>query len=95
MGILVGYIVSVAAVFKYRRFKNQSIEFASFAAVGIVGLAINATAMSFGVGYLGEHYLAAKCGAACLTFAWNFTARRQLLFVSRSATVIAAMYGLE
>lgn len=80
-GILVAYILSVTAVFKYRRLKNQPIEFASFAAVGIVGLAINAAAMSFGVGYLGEHYLTAKCGAACLTCVWNFTARRQLLFV--------------
>ena len=86
-GILLGYILSVTAVFKYRRLKNQPIEFASFAAVGIVGLAINAAAMSIGVGYLGEHYLAAKCGAACLTFVWNFAARRQLLFVdSRSAS---------
>jgi putative flippase GtrA len=86
-GILVGYIFSVTAVFQYRRLKNQPIEFASFAAVGIVGLAINAAAMSFGVGYLGEHYLAAKCGAACLTFVWNFTARRHLLFVpSRAAS---------
>jgi putative flippase GtrA len=86
-GILVGYVLSVTAVFKYRRLKNQPVEFASFAAIGIVGLAINAVAMSFGVGYLGEHYLAAKCGAACLTFVWNFTARRQLLFVpSRAAS---------
>jgi putative flippase GtrA len=80
-GVIVGYILSVTAVFRYRRLKNQPIEFASFAAVGIVGLAINAAAMYFGVGYLGEHYLAAKCSAACLTFGWNFLARRQLLFV--------------
>jgi putative flippase GtrA len=86
-GVLVGYILSITAVFKYRRLKSQSIEFASFAAVGIVGLAVNAAAMSFGVGYLGEHYLTAKCGASCLTFAWNFAARRQLLFVpSRAAS---------
>ena len=83
MGILVGYILCVTKVFKYRRFKNQPIELASFATVGIVGLAINTAAMSFGVSHLGEHYLTAKCGAACLTFAWNFAARRQLLFVSR------------
>jgi putative flippase GtrA len=85
-GILAGYFVSVTAVFKYRRLKNQRIEFASFAAIGIVGLAINATAMAFGVGHLGEHYLVAKCGAACLTFVWNFVARRQLLFVPSRAT---------
>ena len=86
-GILVGYTLSVTAVFRFRRLKNQPIEFATFAAIGIVGLAINAAAMSFGVDYLGAHYLAAKCGAACLTFMWNFAARRQLLFVpSRAAS---------
>ena len=84
-GILVGYILSVTAVFKYRRLTNQPVEFTSFAAIGIVGLAINAAAMSFGVGYLEEHYLAAKFGAACLTFVWNFAARRQLLFAPRRA----------
>ena len=84
-GIMAGYILSVAAVFTYRRLRNQPIEFASFAAIGIVGLAINAVAMSFGVGYFGEYYLEAKCGAACLTLAWNFAARRQLLFDPSSA----------
>lgn len=42
-------------------------------------------AMCFGGGYLGEHYLAANCGAACLTSVWNFVARRQLLFVPSRA----------
>ena len=86
-GILIGYILSVTAVFKHRRLKNQPTEFPSFAAVGIVGLAINAAAMWFGVGCLGERCLTAKYGAACLTFVWNFAARRQLLFVpSRAAS---------
>ena len=85
VGVFVGYILSVTAVFKHRRLKNPPIEFGSFAAIGIVGLAINAAAISFGVGYMGEHYLVAKCRAACLTFVWNFAARRQLLFVPRRA----------
>jgi putative flippase GtrA len=80
-GVLVGYFLSITTVFKCRRVKNQPLEFGSFAVIGIVGLAINAAALSFGVGYLGSHYLVAKCGAACLTFVWNFAARRQLLFV--------------
>lgn len=85
-GTLVGYILSITAVFKHRRLKSQPIEFASFVAVGIVGLAINPAAISFGADYLGEHYLTGKCGAACLTFVCNFAARRQLLFVhSRTA----------
>lgn len=83
VGTLAGYLLSITVVFRYRRLRNQPIEFASFAAIGMVGLAINTAANGIGVGYLGLHYLVAKCGAACLTFTWNFAARRQLLFVPR------------
>jgi putative flippase GtrA len=82
-GLLVGYALSVTLVFKYRRLRNRRLEFASFAAIGAGGLAINAAAISLAVKYLGLHYLIAKCGAAGFTFAWNFLARRQLLFVQR------------
>lgn len=83
VGLLVGYVLSIAMVFKYRRLRDQRIEFASFAGIGVVGLAINAAVISFGVKILGVHYLIAKCGAAGFTFVWNFAARRQLLFVRR------------
>jgi putative flippase GtrA len=83
VGLLLGYALSVALVFKYRRLKDRRLEFASFAAIGLVGVAINAAAMAFGVKYLGLHYLVAKIGASGFTFLWNFTARRQLLFVRR------------
>jgi putative flippase GtrA len=82
-GLLIGYALSVTLVFKYRRLKDQRLEFASFAAIGAVGVAINAAAMYFGVNYLGLNYLIAKCGAAGFTFIWNFVARRQFLFVPR------------
>jgi putative flippase GtrA len=83
VGLLLGYALSITLVFKYRRLQDVRIEFASFTAIGVVGLAINAAAISFGVRIAGLHYLVAKCGAAGLTFVWNFVARRQLLFVRR------------
>jgi putative flippase GtrA len=83
VGLLVGYALSVTVVFKYRRLEDRRLEFASFAAIGAGGVAINAAAMSFAVKYLGLHYLIAKCSAAGFTFLWNFAARRQLLFVQR------------
>jgi putative flippase GtrA len=83
VGLLVAYLLSVTLVFKYRRLDDPRIEFASFAGVGVVGVAINAAAMTFGVKILGVHYLIAKCGAASFTFVWNFVARRQYLFVRR------------
>jgi putative flippase GtrA len=83
IGLFVGYVLSVTFVFKYRRLTDQRIEFASFAAIGVVGLALNAAVIYFGVTVLDVHYLIAKCGTAGCTFVWNFTARRQLLFVRR------------
>jgi putative flippase GtrA len=81
VGLLVGYVLSVTLVFNYRRLQDARIEFASFATIGVIGVAINAAAMAFGVRILGVHYLLAKCGAAGFTFVWNFLARRQFLFV--------------
>jgi len=83
VGLLVGYVLSVTLVVKYRRLNDKRIDLASFAGIGVIGLAINAAVISFGVKILGVHYLIAKCGAASFTFAWNFVARRQLLFVRR------------
>jgi len=85
VGLLIGYVLSVRLVFKYRRLKDPRVEFASFAGIGAVGIAINAAAMTLGVKVFGVHYLIAKCGAAGFTFVWNFVARRQFLFAQRGA----------
>jgi putative flippase GtrA len=84
-GLLVVYGLSLSLVFKYRRLEDPRIEFATFACIGMVGLVINATIISFGVTFLGLPYLLAKSGAAGFTYIWNFAARRQLLFVQRHA----------
>jgi putative flippase GtrA len=84
-GLTITYLLSVRLVFKHRRLSNPRIEFANFAAIGGVGLGINAVVMALAVRYLGARYLMAKCVAAIFTFIWNFVSRRQLLFVqSRS-----------
>jgi putative flippase GtrA len=85
VGLLVAYVPSVTLVFKYRRLQDPRVEFASFAGIGVVGVAINAAVMTLGVKVFGVHYLIAKCGAAVFTFVWNFVARRQVLFARRRA----------
>ena len=84
-GIVVGYLLSIGMVFNYRRLESQRIEFLSFTAIGGVGLVINATVIYLAVKYFGVYYLIAKCVAAGFTFAFNFIARRQMLFVRRPA----------
>ena len=85
VGLLVAYALSVKLVFRHRRLRDRRLEFASFASIGAVGVAINAAVISFGVKYLGLHYVIAKCGSAGFTFLLNFLARRQFLFVPRRA----------
>jgi putative flippase GtrA len=82
-GLIVGYTLSITLVFRHRRLKDPRLEFASFAAIGTIGLAVNAAVIAFLVTYLGVNYLLAKCVAAGFTFVWGFVARRQFLFVPR------------
>jgi len=85
-GALVAYALSLRFVFHQHRLADQRVEFLSFVAIGMVGIAVNAAVISLAVRYFGLHYLLAKCVAAGFTFCCNFIARRQLLFV-RHATV--------
>jgi len=84
-GAVVAYQLSTMIAFKQHRLTNRKTEFASFVAIGGVGLLLNGAVIFIGVNLLGLHYLIAKCVAAGFTFTSNFIARRQILFVRRTA----------
>lgn len=84
-GAVVAYELSVNLAFKQHRLQDRRAELVSFVAIGAAGLVINAAVIFVMVRYVGLHYLIAKCVAAGFTFICNFTARRQILFVRRSA----------
>jgi putative flippase GtrA len=84
-GVAVAYAFSVTLVFKQRRLTDRRAEFLSFAAIGVIGLAINAAIIFLAVKFFGLHYLIAKCIAAGFTFVCNFVSRRQFLFVQRAS----------
>jgi putative flippase GtrA len=84
-GAPVAYVLSVKFAFEEHRLRDRRAEFAGFVALGSVGIAVNAGVMSVAARYFRLHYLIAKGIAAGLTFACNFFARRQLLFVRSSA----------
>jgi putative flippase GtrA len=84
IGAVVAYQLSIAIAFKHHRLSSRKTEFASFVAIGGVGLLVNTVGIFVGVNFLGLHYLIAKCVAAGFTFMCNFIARRQLLFIRRA-----------
>jgi putative flippase GtrA len=86
-GASVAYLLSVKLAFHHHRLRSQAAEFASFIAIGIPGLAINAAVIYGAVEYFAQSYLMAKSMAACVTFGCNFITRRQVLFSKRRATV--------
>jgi putative flippase GtrA len=84
-GTVVAYALSVRLVFQHRRLQDRRAEFASFAAIGTAGLAVNAAVIFVAVKYWGLYYLAAKGIAAGFTLVCNFITRRQLLFTRHAA----------
>lgn len=84
-GTVVVYWLSIRHVFDYRRLADWRREFSIFAALGLVGLAVNLAAMFVLVSGVGMHFLLGKVGAASCTFAVNFLLRRWALFTPRTA----------
>lgn len=84
-GLLVNYLLSVTWVFKERRLENRWIEAAGFAAVGVLGLALNEGLMALFVEGFGLAYAVAKIPATGIGFVFNYGLRRILLFTRRPA----------
>ena len=81
-GVTTVYILSVMFVFKTRAVKNKTMEFALFAAVGIVGLGLNQVFLWFFTERLHCYYLYSKVLATIIVFLWNFFSRKFFLFRS-------------
>ena len=79
-GLLVNYIISCLWVFNGSKFKNRLVEFLFFAAIGVVGLALNDTLIWLFTDCIGTHYLFSKIVAAAMVYLWNFFARKYLVF---------------
>lgn len=80
VGLLVIYVLSTHWVFAARTSASPWREFALFALIGIVGLGINELVLWVLTGWFGLFYLSSKAASIVLVFAWNFAARKRLLF---------------
>lgn len=82
-GALVAYLLSIHWAFRERAFaRAPAIEFLSFVAIGIAGLGITQAVLWLGVTELGWVPELVKLSAAGVTFAFNYIARKSLLFAT-------------
>ncbi len=79
-GVFINYILCTTWVFRKRTQENRLFEFLIFLSIGLIGLAINETAMWFLTERIHFHYLLSKTDSVAIVFFWNFFARRVALF---------------
>lgn len=82
-GLIIIYVLSIFWVFEKRVVRSVLREFTVFCVIGIVGLGINEAILWFMTGVLGVLYLAGKFASIIIVFAWNFGARKFMLFSRR------------
>ena len=82
LGLACNYLLSTHFVFGESRIRSAWAEFAAFAIIGIVGLALNELILYICQDLLGIHYMLGKLVSTVIVFFWNFLARRFLLFKS-------------
>ena len=89
---LVNYVLSTFWIFKNSKIKNRLAEFVAFAAVGVVGLGINAAIIWLFKDILAsklifgtllpqdKYYLVGKLVSTVIVFIWNFAGRKFIIF---------------
>ncbi len=84
LGLALIYFLSVRWVFRERRLGDARVEFAVFAAIGLIGLLLNQLIIWLGVEKAGLAYETAKLVSAALVFGFNFGSRKLALFTRYS-----------
>ena len=79
-GLATAYFISVRWAFRTRRLGNARIEFAVFAAIGVLGLLLTESLLWLQIDVLAFGPLPAKLAASCGVFLFNFGARKFILF---------------
>ena len=80
IGLTVNYLLSNLFVFSTHRLSQRWLEFAIFAAIGVVGLGLNEVIMYCASELIGLHYMVSKLLSTAIVFFWNFFARKLTLF---------------
>ena len=83
-GMLLVYVTSISFIFDERRLTSTSLELTGFVAIGVAGLVLNGLLLWAITSGTPLGYQLAKLPTAGIVFLFNYVARRNLLFSSRS-----------
>ena len=90
VGVAVTYALCILWVFPKRTYaRTPTLEFATFAAIGVAGLGVTQLVLWLGVTRFGGLPELVKLGAAGATFVFNYVVRKTLLF---TGTPLAALH---
>ena len=78
IGLAITYVLSNKYVFGESKLKSKKADFAAFALIGIVGLAMLNLLMWLLTGGFHVNYIVSKVAATVAVYLWNFFARRAL-----------------
>lgn len=80
-GLTANYLMSIRWVFNKHTSdsKDAFVDFILFAAIGVVGLGLNALIMWIATEEFESHYLISKIISTIIVFGWNFLGRRVLI----------------
>ncbi|MDP6511686.1 MAG: GtrA family protein [SAR202 cluster bacterium] len=80
VGVAITYVLSTIWVFKARAMQNRGAELAVFGTIGVVGLGLNELFLWFFTDPIAMHYMVGKVFSTVFVLAWNFAARKYMLF---------------
>ncbi len=85
VGLVITYLLSISWIFNERRIRKTWLEFAAFAVIGIVGMALMNLFMWFFSDYAGiGSDIVANLFSTVLVTLWNFVAKKYILFSRKS-----------
>lgn len=80
-GLITNFLLSKLLVFNANEVKvNPTLEFISYGVIGIVGLGITELIMFLLTDCLSVHYMISKMIATVIVLAWNYLARKKILY---------------
>lgn len=86
IGLVITYIGSIYWIFDKRRMRDKRVELGVFILIGIVGLVLTDLFMWLftDAGFAGLNYLISKIITTVIVTAWNFLAKKYILFTKNN-----------